>query len=172
VEYKGRTGEDGTFLEAGVGVTSAAAAAEVLRLMGLRPGLLIRRVRRTARLSRLGLALDDVWALGKFLEIEALAPGGAELLRDLPEVLRRYTTAADLRPAYGDQILAMMADPAWRERHDIALRDALRDAGIAPAADGTAADRTAADRTATDRTAAAVRPVRSDARPPMADPPR
>lgn len=113
LEYKQRTGVQYAWGELSLRIDDPTVAAQLMVAIGLRPGLVLRKERRTALLPPVVLALDRVDGLGDFLEVE-----GPQEIAELPEVVDRIL-GPDRRsePAYGDLMLRLeqTSDKLWSE---------------------------------------------------------
>jgi predicted adenylyl cyclase CyaB len=130
LEFKERRdGDWSSWTEYGTEVGDFADTVRILTAIGLRPGLLLERVRRTAVEQPVTYSLDDVRGLGHFLEIEVAAEDGCEaeareLIEQARERLELGSRKAE-RP-YGELMLrALDDDPDARADSDRAIRELL-----------------------------------------------
>lgn len=130
LEFKAPRSTDlSSWVEYGTEVSNFPEAARILTAIGLEPGLLLDRVRRSAVDSPVTYSLDDVRGLGLFLEIEVEAEAGreAEADRAIAAARRRLPLAAraSARP-YGELMLHRLeAEPEVRAEHERAIKELL-----------------------------------------------
>ncbi|HKS45315.1 MAG TPA: CYTH domain-containing protein [Amycolatopsis sp.] len=127
MQYKGKLSNEAEHLEAEVGVDSVHGAAELLSLMGLRLGLVIKRARRSVDVAGARLALDDVTTLGRFLEIEAI---GGQDLDPTADLVQQFGLSEECGP-YGDLILkGIEVSGEWAKRYAREKAEVLADLGL------------------------------------------
>jgi adenylate cyclase class IV len=115
------------YLEIGIGVDSLPLAIELFQAMGLLPGLVIKRARRNVTIDSVRLALDDIFLLGKFIEVEFCEPDGWML----PESLARYVRSDAERTAYGDLILdKAKTDMTWGRAYEEQITGVINGLGL------------------------------------------
>lgn len=115
LEYKARLGGS-SWTEFGITVTdSLFDCAKLLMAIGLRPGLVIDRVRATAERG-VTVAVDEVRWLGTFVELEGPPDRVSAFAADVG--LRETAEAG----AYGDLIRDLLAHPDINREHEQALR--------------------------------------------------
>ena len=61
-----------------LGVSSREAMEEILKLQGYQPAVSIKKSRRTGTFNEWEICIDEVESLGSFIEVEQLAPDGAD----------------------------------------------------------------------------------------------
>jgi predicted adenylyl cyclase CyaB len=132
LEFKSPLNSDWTLWnEVSVRVDSFGRAARILELIGLRPGLLLDRTRRTAVYGGVQSSLDQVADLGAFVELEVLdAVSEEEARRRIRFACSELGLGADHEPAppYGELLLRALAEnPVLKRSHDERIRVALRD---------------------------------------------
>ncbi|MFC5746913.1 cytidine deaminase [Actinomadura rugatobispora] len=135
IEHK-RKLPDSRWQEIGLAVDAPGSAVRLLTAMGLRPGLLIRRLRSASTFKGAELALDDLDGLGTFLEVEfPRETAGDRTLHETVAGLQALgvslTTPA---PPYGDQINAAIEQrEEFAHEHDRRMRELLTELGGDPA---------------------------------------
>jgi predicted adenylyl cyclase CyaB len=139
LEFKSPLNSDWTLWnEISVKVDSLLDTARILGLIGLQPGLLLDRTRRTAVYGGVQLSLDQVADLGTFVELEALDAVSEEDARQrIRAACGELGLGADHEPAppYGELLLRAFAEDSNLQRsHDERIRNALRDpdSGLTP----------------------------------------
>lgn len=131
MEFKERRNGDWTsWTEHGTEIGDFSAAVQILTGIGLRPGLLLDRLRMTRVDRAVTYTLDDVRGLGRFLEIEVAAEDGAE--GEAQQMIEHARCGLDLatrepeRP-YGELMLrALDRDPEVRAQTDEAIQELLQ----------------------------------------------
>jgi predicted adenylyl cyclase CyaB len=137
MEYKAPANSDwSAWVEYGIEIDDLPEAVRLLRAIGLRPGLLIDRVRRTSRNGAVTCSLDDVVGLGYFIELEVDVTETEE--REgwaLLESTREQFGLAE-RPTerpYGELMLERIGlDEAFREQQNKLIEDLLRQRVLQP----------------------------------------
>jgi adenylate cyclase class IV len=122
MEYKAPATPDWTsWIEVGVGIDDFGNGARLLQRIGLKPGLLLDRTRRTARDGDLVFSLDRFDLLGDFLECEISSAATEE---EGLGAIAQACAPLDLldsdgsRP-YGELLLDLIADdPEVQRKHD------------------------------------------------------
>lgn len=132
LEYKAPLNDEwSAWSEVSVQVDSFAAAARILQLIGLQPGLLVDRTRRKGRHDAVELSLDDLVGVGTLIEFEVNGASpesevdGASsesearrVIADAAAALGVDLSSGPVRP-YGELLLALInQDPQIRDEHD------------------------------------------------------
>lgn len=135
LEFKEPASSDwSSWTEYGTEVGDFGNTVRILTGMGLRPGLLLDRVRMTAVDLPVTYSLDEVRGLGHFIELEIASDNQCEVdARRVLEHARAQLSLSDReteRP-YGELMLRALQDDAdTRAESDRALREML-DVGVA-----------------------------------------
>jgi predicted adenylyl cyclase CyaB len=127
MEYKAPANDEWTaWIEYGTEVENIHQATKILTEIGLRPGLVLDRTRRTTQHGLATLALDFVKGLGHFIEVEtesndAQNTGPYDLIRATIEDLG--LTGRPVERPYGELALTRLAeDPNFRETQTQLIR--------------------------------------------------
>jgi predicted adenylyl cyclase CyaB len=130
MEYKAPANSDwSAWVEYGIEIDDLCEAVRLLRAIGLRPGLLIDRVRRTTRNGVVTCSLDDVAGLGYFIELEVDVTEteereGLALLESTRQEFGLAKRRSE-RP-YGELMLQRIElDEAFREQQNKLIEDLL-----------------------------------------------
>jgi predicted adenylyl cyclase CyaB len=131
MEYKApKNAEWSAWVEYGTDVGDMAETIRILTAVGLRPGLLLDRTRRTATYGPATLSLDNLRGLGTFVEIEIETDGqGLDAGRTLLESIRSDLGIPE-RPSqrpYGELMLGLLErDEVFRKAHDEMIEQILQ----------------------------------------------